>query len=247
MSTATTTHLKTSVFLTARWHNLAILNFIVDPVILEPLVPVGTELDYWQGRSYVSVVGFQFIDTKALGVPLPFHRRFEEVNLRFYIVRPTPDGTRRGVVFIREIAPKRLVALVARWFYNENYVTTPMRHRVDLPGESADGLVQYEWLHGQRWDGLSARIHGQASPAVGGSEEEFITVHYWGYTKQRDGGTMEYAVEHPPWQVWPVSSARYDCDVATIYGKQFVPYLREPYSAFVADGSPVIVRRGQRL
>ena len=247
MPTATTTHLKTGVFLTAGWHNLAMLNFIVDPVILEPHVPVGTELDYWQGRSYVSVVGFQFVDTKVLGIPLPFHRCFEEVNLRFYVAWPTPDGPRRGVVFIREIAPKRLVSLVARWFYNEKYVTMPMRHRIEPPGENADGIVQYEWWHGKRWQGLSARIHAQATSVLAGSEEEFITEHYWGYTKQQDGGTMEYAVEHPPWHVWPVSSARYDCDVAAIYGEEFVPHLREPSSVLVADGSPVIVRRGQRL
>ena len=247
MLATTSTLPKTNVFLTAGWHNLAMLNFIVDPVILEPHVPVGTELDYCQGRSYVSVVGFQFVDTKVLGIPLPFHRFFEEVNLRFYVVRPTPDGPRRGVVFIREIAPRRLVSLVARWFYNEKYVTMPMRHRIELPGENAHGLVQYEWWHGQGWNGLSAHIHGQPSHPPAGSEAEFITENYWGYSKQKDGGTMEYAVEHPAWRVWPVSSARYDCDVAAIYGKQFVPYLREPTSVFAADGSPIIVRRGRRL
>jgi uncharacterized protein YqjF (DUF2071 family) len=247
MLTGPTTQPKTGVFLTAGWHNLAMLNFTIDPRILEPYVPAGTELDSWQGRTHVSIVGFQFVDTKVLGIPLPFHRHFEEVNLRFYVMRQTPEGPRRGVVFIREIAPKWLVSLVARWFYNESYVTMPMRHRVELPSESADGSVQYEWEHGNRWNGLSARIHGQPLPALAGSVEEFITEHYWGYTKQKDGATMEYQVEHPPWRVWPASSARYDCDVEAIYGKEFVPYLREPSSAFVADGSPIIVRRGQRL
>jgi uncharacterized protein YqjF (DUF2071 family) len=167
--------------------------------------------------------------------------------LRFYVVRPTPDGPRRGVVFIREIAPKWLVSLVARWFYNEKYVTMPMRHRVELPSENLPGVVQYEWSHGQRWNGLSVQIEGEAALPLAGLEEEFITEHYWGYTKQTDGTTMEYQVEHPPWRVWPASSMRYDCDVEAIYGKQFVPYLREPSSVFVADGSPIIVRRGQRL
>jgi hypothetical protein len=82
---------------------------------------------------------------------------------------------------------------------------------------------------------------------MAGSEEEFITEHYWGYTKQRDGSTIEYEVEHMPWRVWPVSNVKYDCDVEAIYGADFVPFLREPASAFVADGSQVIVRRGQRI
>jgi uncharacterized protein YqjF (DUF2071 family) len=244
MLTATVAQTKTGVFLSASWHNLAMFNFTIDPQILEPYVPAGTELDYFHRRTFVSIVGFQFVNAKALGIALPFHRDFEEVNLRFYIVRPTPEGPRRGVVFLHEIAPKWLVSLVARWFYNEKYVTMPMRHRIELPGA---GKVQYEWWHGNRWNGVTANIHGLALPPLAGSEEEFITEHYWAYTRQPDGTTMEYQVEHPPWRIWPASSARFDCNVEAIYGKQFAPYLREPSSAFVADGSPVTVRRGRRI
>jgi len=247
MPTATRAQSQPGIFLTAGWHNLAMLNFTIEPHILEPYLPAGTELDFWQGRSFVSVVGFQFLDTKVLGIPAPFHRRFEEVNLRFYVVRQTPDGPRRGVVFLREIAPRRLVSLTARWFYNEKYVTMPMRQRVELPGDNADGVVQYEWWHGRRWNGLSARIEGKAAVPPAGSEEEFIAEHYWAYTKQPDGGTIEYEVEHPPWRIWPAARATYDCDVAAIYGPEFVPFLREPSSAFVADGSAVLVRKGRRL
>jgi hypothetical protein len=121
-----------------------------------------------------------------------------------------------------------------------------MRHQVKLPGEG-EGSVKYEWTHGNRWNGLSASIQGEAAYPLAGSVEEFIAEHYWGYTKQTDGSTIEYQVEHPPWRIWPATSVRYDCDVAAIYGKEFVPYLREPSSAFVADGSPIIVRRGQRI
>ncbi len=247
MLTATATHVKTGVFLTAGWRHLAMLNFVIEPALLEPFVPAGTELDFWQGRTLVSVVGFQFLDTTVFGVPIPFHHRFEEVNLRFYVVRPTPDGPRRGVVFLREIAPRRLVSLAARWFYNEQYVTMPMRQRVVLPGAAAPGSVEYDWLNRGRWNGLAVRFDGLPEAPAAGSEEEFIVEHYFGYTKQRDGSTMEYAVEHPPWRVWPGRLTRYDCDVEAIYGKAFVPVLREPTSVFVADGSAVLVRRGRRL
>lgn len=247
MLTATTPQTKSSAFLTAGWHNLAMLNFTIDPDVLEPYVPAGVELDFYHGRTFVSVVGFQFVNTRVLGVPLLLHRSFEEVNLRFYVVRQTPDGPRRGVVFLREIAPKWLISLAARWFYNENYVTLPMRQRVILPTDTAKGHVHYEWWHGQRWNGLAVSTQGRALPPLAGSIEAFIAEHYWGYTKQRDGGTIEYQVEHPSWRIWPVSSVRCDCDVESMYGRQFVPYLREPSSAFVADGSPVVVRRGQRI
>lgn len=247
MLTATSTRTRTKAFLTAGWYNLAMLNFPINPSILEPYIPAGTQLDYWQDHAYVSVVGFQFIDAKVFGMPIPFHRHFAEVNLRFYVRRQAADGWRRGVVFVREIAPRVLVSLTARWFYNEKYVTMAMRQRIDLPAENKAGIIQYEWQHQQRWHGVSVRIHGQPQPLLAGSEEEFIAEHYWGYTKQPDGSTMEYQVEHPSWHVWPGSSAHLDCDVEAIYGEQFAPFLRRPSSAFVAAGSPIVVRRGQRL
>jgi uncharacterized protein YqjF (DUF2071 family) len=247
MLTATATQTKPSVFLTAGWRTLAMLNFAIDPAILEPFVPAGLEIDFFHEQTYVSVVGFQFVDSRVFGVPIPFHSRFEEVNLRFYVVRHTPDGPRRGVVFLREIAPKVIVSLGARWFYNEHYVTMPMRHRVARPTNETSGEVTYDWLHAGRWNGLTVRFDGQAQPLLAGTEEEFIAEHYFGYTKQRDGSTMEYAVEHPPWRVWPAQLQRYDCDVEAIYGSAFVPFLREPTSVFVADGSAVLVRRGVRL
>jgi len=72
------------------------LNFVVDPAIIAPLVPPGAELDYENGETFVSVVGFLFLDTRLLGLPIPFHRDFEEVNLRFYVRKKSADTWRRG-------------------------------------------------------------------------------------------------------------------------------------------------------
>jgi uncharacterized protein YqjF (DUF2071 family) len=237
-------------FLTAEWRWLAMLNYEVDPVILKPRVPRGTELDGWQGRTFVSVVGFRFLDTRVRGWAIPFHRNFEEVNLRFYVRRLGDDGWRRGVVFVREIVPRWAIATLARLVYGENYLALPMRHRVDLPrGEaSTRGGVEYGWRHGGRWQGLRAEVAGAPRPPGPGSQEEFITEHYWGYAAQRDGGTAEYRVEHPPWPVWRASDCTLDCDVAALYGPEFASSLSgAPASAFVAVGSPVIVHQGVPL
>ena len=233
-------------FLRAGWYNLPMLNFPADAELLEPYVPAGTELDLWEGRPYVSVVGFQFLHTRVCGLPVPFHRNFEEVNLRTYVRRRGEDGWRRGVVFIREIVRRRLISWVARWIYNEKYVTWPMRHDVVRPGPAAPtGKARYEWYTCGRWHSLSADFAGEPAALVPGSEEEFIVEHYYGYTRQRDGSTLEYRVEHPSWRVWPAKSARLDCDVAAVYGDEFAPFLEwAPTSAFVAEGSEVIVRRG---
>ncbi len=233
-------------FLTAAWHDLAMLNYAVAPDVLAPLVPAGTVLDTWQGTAYVSVVGFRFLGPRLLGVPVPFHRDFEEVNLRFYVRRPMPDGDRRGVVFVREIVPRRAIAAVARLAYNEPYVAWPMRHAV---APSAGGAsVRYEWRRGGAWEGLALRTDAPGAPLVAGSEAEFLTEHYWGYTRQRDGSTVEYRVEHPPWTVAAAAEASLSADVAALYGPAFADALAgAPASAFLADGSGITVYRPTRL
>lgn len=243
-------HMKTKTFLSAEWRYLVMLNYEIDPAILQPLAPRGTELDFWQGRTYVSEVGFRFLNTRLLGVPIPFHQNFDEINLRFYVRRKASDGWRRGVVFVKEIVPRWAIATVARVVYNERYVARRMKHRLDLQGAAlaANGGVEYAWQDGAAWHRLKAQTHGEALPLQDGSEEEFITEHYWGYAAQRDGGTVEYQVEHPRWRVWQVNDAQLDCDVARVYGSQFVECLsQKPTSAFVADGSEIIVRKGVRI
>lgn len=237
-------------FLTAEWRHLAMLNYEVDPALLAELVPRGTVLDFWAGRTFVSMVAFRFLDTRVLGVPIPFHRDFDEVNLRFYVRRRAADGEeRRGVVFVSEIVPRRAIAWVARRFYNENYRALPMRHTHSLPTvDQEEGRVEHRWLHRGSWNRLSAGISGEPRLAPEDSEAAFITEHYWGYSAQTDGSTIEYQVEHPSWRVWAATRSELECDVKELYGGRFVETLSAlPTSAFVAEGSPVIVRRGRRL
>ncbi len=234
-------------FLTARWIHLAMLNYEVEPSLLEPRVPAGTRLDAFSGKTFVSVVGFQFLDTRLLGLPVPCHRNFDEVNLRFYVSRDAADGPRRGVVFVKEIVPRAAIAWVARRVYNENYVALPMSH-VDQVGRAPEPRVAYQWTHAGRLNRLAVRVGGPACLPDETSEESFITEHYWGYVRRRDAKTLEYRVEHPRWRVWRASQAELDCDVAALYGPEFAPYLAgPPSSAFLADGSAVTVYRGRPL
>ena len=231
------------IFLTAEWRDLLMVNFIVDPAVLHPWIPRGTELDFDGGRTFVSVVGFRFQRTRVLGLPIPGHVNFDEVNLRFYVRRKRGTEWVKGVVFIKELVPRRAIAWIARTLYNENYVRVPMRSSVTLPGR-----VSYAWSQEERWSSVSADVVGHARHPDPSSIEAFISEHYWGYSRQRDGGTVEYQVEHPAWQVCSCENARLDSDVAALYGDSFVETLGQPpASAFLAIGSPVIVRRGVRI
>ena len=229
-------------FLTANWRYLAMLNFAADPKILQPLVPRETELDFHEGQTFLSVVGFLFLDTRVVGLSIPLHRDFEEVNLRFYVRRKSGEEWRRGVVFVRELVPRAAIAIVARTFYGEPYSALPMRHSLE------DGRVfaEYQWWRGKRWETLAMTATGEPQGAAQGSHEEFITEHYWGYTKRRSGSS-EYRVEHPRWRLWTAEATKFEADVATLYGPQFVEALAAPpASAFIAEGSHIEVQRRRR-
>jgi uncharacterized protein YqjF (DUF2071 family) len=235
-------------FLRAQWRDLLMLNYEVEPPLLESLVPAGVEMDRWREKLYVSVVGFLFRDTRVFGLAIPGHTTFEEVNLRFYVRRHVGDReSRRGVVFVRELVPRPAIAIVAKLLYNEPYRAVRMQHRIHRH-PSDDIEREYAWRSGAAWTRITATTAGAASPLEPDSEAEFITEHYWGYTRQRDGGTVEYRVEHPRWNVWTVSDARLDGDVTSVYGDAFARALaRPPASAFVAEGSDVTVFGPTRL
>jgi len=239
-----------SSFLTAEWRCLAMLNYEIAPESLLPLVPKGTELDAWHGKRFVSMVGFLFLNTRVMGIAIPFHRHFEEINLRFYVRRKAEEGWRRGVVFVKEIVPRAAIALTARWLYNENYMALPtgnmiLRSEIDRANIAS---VKYSWNFRNKPNFIELVARGEPSPFDEGSEEEFITQHYWGYSAQRDGGTVEYRVDHPAWRVWQAQSCRLECDIAHLYGKQFAPALSQaPSSAFLAEGSEVTVHKGRRI
>ena len=222
------------------------LNYEVAPGLIEPLVPAGVEMDRWRGTLYVSVVGFLFRETRVLGLRIPGHGTFEEVNLRFYVRRHVGDEERRGVVFVRELVPRRAIALVARALYNEPYQAVPMRHRIDADRDET--IREYAWRSGGAWTGFSVRTVGAPTALESDSEAEFITEHYWGYTRQRDGGTVEYRVDHPRWNVWNASDVRLTGDFAAVYGRDLARVLDgAPRSAFVADGSAVTVFRPTKI
>ena len=188
------------------------------------------------------MVGFRFLDTRLLGIPIPFHRDFSEVNLRFYTRRLVEGEWRRGVTFIRELVPRRAIAWTARLIYNEPYLALPMRHLVEA------GELEYSWRWRGQWHHLGASVEGEPQEMATGSEEEFIFEHYWGYTRQRDGSTIEYEVQHPRWRVWNAERSFLTCDVRGLYGEEFAKALSAPpRSAFVAAGSEVAVRRAVRV
>ena len=237
----------TGVFMRAEWRHLAMLSFEVDPDVLEPFLPPQLELDYWHGKTYLSLVGFVFQHARLFGISIPFHQSFPEINLRFYVVRRTNGVERRGVIFLREIAPKRCVGFIARRIYHESYLAfarPPCDRDCTIEGQTIAvrlfvairaPLEQPAYRHGRR----------PPCPPRPGFLDEFVVEHYWAYTRDATAAAGEYRVDHSPWQIRRATDFQLDCDGPTLYSPAIGAALEgSPQSAFVAEGSPVAVHRG---
>ncbi|KPH15091.1 YqjF family protein [Chryseobacterium sp. ERMR1:04] len=231
-------------FLKAEWRKLAIINYEINPEILLKYLPEGTELDFYKGKCYVSLVGFMFLNTKLLGLSIPFHRNFEEVNLRFYVKKKERNEWKRGVVFIKEIVPKVALSFVANTIYKENYKTMPMTNL--MQENENELLIKYSWKD-KMWHSIEIKAEKEPLPMETHSEFEFITEHYFGFTK-RENKTSEYEVYHPKWDYYVVKSYQLEIDFNKIYGQDF-RFLnnQKPNSVMLAEGSEIEVKTKKYL
>jgi uncharacterized protein len=227
-------------FLKAEWRKLSIINYEIDPSLLAAYVPYGTELDLYQNKCYVSLIGFMFVNTRLLGIKIPFHTDFEEVNLRFYVKRYENNEWKRGVVFIKEIVPKAALTFVANTIYNENYETLPMDHEwIESPNQH---IVQYRWKKNHQWNHIRIVAENNPKPIAVDTELEFITEHYWGYARINDTCTNEYEVTHPRWEHYKVLNVEINADFSGTYGPQFGFLVsQKPISIMLAEGSKISV------
>lgn len=227
-------------FLNAEWRKLAIANYAIDPKILTKYLPPKTELDLWNGTCYVSLVGFMFLNTRLLGIPIPFHRNFEEVNLRFYVRYYDGSEWKRGVVFIKEIVPKPALTFIANTVYKEHYQTMKMSHAWEE--QESSRTIKYNWYLNGEENSFSVKAALDPTVIKQGSESEFITEHYWGYSKAGNNSSFEYEVTHPRWDCYKVSEYKIDVNFQLVYGDEFVELAHlEPTSVMLAEGSEITV------
>ena len=233
-------------FLSAKWNNLIIANYIISPEYLLKYLPVGTEIDIWEDKCYVSLVGFMFKDTKVLGFKIPKHTNFEEVNLRFYVKRFENGAWKRGVVFIKEIVPKNAITFIANSLYKEHYQTRKMRHQITENETSK--LFNYQWKVDGKWNTIKVETQKEYKEIEIDSEAEFITEHYFGYTKYNDNTTFEYEVKHPRWEQLEVKNCMVKVDFKKNYGADFeILQNAKPVSVLLAKGSQIKVENKKTI
>jgi uncharacterized protein YqjF (DUF2071 family) len=217
--------------------DLCIATYEAPPELLMPRLPRGLELDTLEGAAFVSLVAFDFRDTRVLGIGWPGFRNFPELNLRFYV--RSGDG-KRGVVFVREYVPLRTVALIARSLYNEPYEYARM---TSATRRGADDIeVSHEITAGGRTHSVRLRGGATASTPPEGSTEHFFKEHQWGFGRNPRGNPLYYEVHHPVWPVHPVLEHHIDVDWGLLYGQEWT-VLQDavPKSLILAAGSAVEV------
>ncbi len=226
-------------FLKANWENLIMANYSVDPAVLIPLLPKGVELDYFDQKTYVSLVGFMFKKTSLFGIPIPLFGSFEEVNLRFYVKRNIGSKIQKGVVFINETVPFKIVALIANKLYKEHYISIPTKHSIELTEAKK---ISYSWKMNQKWNSIKVSAQTTQQKIATGSMEQFIFERYFGFTKIDEHTTQSYRINHPTWQTNQLLTAAVDCDFGEMYGSSFaILNKQQPDSIFLAEGSSVSV------
>ncbi len=223
-------------FLSARWSYLSLFTFAVPPAVLEPRLPPGVALDTRDGQAFVSVVGLDFEETRVLGVGWPGYRAFADVNFRFY----ARAGERRGVVFIREIVPHRLISLLARWLYGEPFRSADVRSHVSEEGPLL--LVERTFEIEGRKNVLRARAERAPFTPGPDSLEHFLKERAWGFSRSRAGHAEAFEVRHPVWECLLVRDFALELDWATVYGPEW-SFLQgaAPASVALAVGSEVSV------
>ena len=233
-------------FLTAELRKLAFSNYIIDEDVLKNYIPYGTELDLWQGHCYISLVGMMFKNTKVLGVKIPYHVDFEEVNLRFYVKKFEHGRWRRGVVFIKEIVPKSAISFVAKNLYNENYETMKMSHTWSESNKSK--YVEYRWGKSDKDNILNMTTSKDLQEINENSETEFILENYLGFAKVDDQKTHQYTVKHPRWKIYDVQDYNLNVNFKSIYGQSFEFLSKEkPHSVILVEGSKVAIESKKTL
>jgi uncharacterized protein len=229
-----------AIFLKANWENIIMVNYEIDPKVLLPFLPNGVELDLYQGKAYISLVGFMFKNTKLFNIPIPKLGTFEEINLRFYVIRKEGNQTKRGVVFINETIPYRIVAWMANALYKEHYTVVPTKHNINKSDISQK--VTFEWMVNKKWNSIYVENTIASHQMEQHSLEKFIYEHYYGYTKINDSKTEEYRLQHPSWKVHDVTDYQIECDFEAMYGKAFSCLNHtEPAAVFIAEGSAVAI------
>jgi uncharacterized protein len=230
----------TETFLSARWENLIMANYEVNPNLLKPYLPKGVELDFFENKAYVSLVGFMFKQTSLFHIPIPLLGTFEEINLRFYVKRVEGNNIKRGVVFINETVPYKLVAWLANKLYKEHYIAIPTKNKIVSSAISKN--IKYEWKINNKWNHIAVNTDNENEQMLSNSVEEFIFEHYYGYTKISSQVSQEYKVNHPRWEVNKVNDYSIECDFTSMYGNDFaILNKQKPNSVIVAEGSLVTV------
>ena len=230
-------------FLTARWADLLLVTYALPADTLRAYLHPALEPDLWSNAAHVSLVAFRFLDTRILGLPIPGHRHFAEINLRAYV----RHGSDRGVVFIREFVPRRAIAWVANAWYNEPYATAPITATVNTTPENA-ARAHFTW----RWRGRTHRLAMTGSPDTSlppRDSDAFLTKeHEWGFGQTRRGNLLRYHVTHPEWPVRTVTALDLEVDYESLYGPGWAfMNTAAPVSTIYAVGSPVTVGWPERL
>jgi hypothetical protein len=223
--------------MTASWKRLINMTYAVSPELLLPHVPAGVTLDCIDGKAFVGLVPFSFENVTMNRLRIPFHQSFPEINLRFYV----KHRLGRGVVFLRECAPKRAVVWLARKKYNEPYCCKKMKEKVRMFTDGTFSVAHSLWSNGIK---NTVEVTARTTPVF---PDKNSSAHYFkelelGFGIAHNKQTMLYRIHHPEWEVFPVVSYALNMNFGAVFGEKWAFLSAEkPLDVSLVKGSAVTV------
>lgn len=223
-----------NIFMSGEWKDLIMSTFEIDKSILEPYLPKNTEIDFYKGKALLSMVAFTFSKVKFFGIRVPFHQQFGQINFRFY-VKSKIDGA-KGVVFVKEFAPKPLIAYIANWFYNEPYHYKKIRLKKSIDNN------QIKLNYSFRDSKIDIESKLQTNQLINNTFEHFVVDRYIAFIKNYKGKTFQYKIYHKPWELYNLKNINIDKTILNLLPKKF-KNLKHISTSFV-KGSSIEVQKG---
>jgi hypothetical protein len=236
--------------MTARFADIVALNFQIDPKILEPFVPRGVELDFYEGETYVSLVALVLRRVRVWGIPIHVVGGFGEFNLRYYVRRKSGEQLSSGACFLKDYVSSSTAAWILGSAFKASFNRIKMVYENEGFGSKDPQVVprvDYRWKVGDHWNRIRVVARKRIERKGPGTKVGFILEHSSKFSS-RGGCTYEYKVQQPSWTIWDAAQATFTCDVKKLFGAEFEkPLSRRPVSVFVAGGSDVTIFSSNKI
>lgn len=226
------------------WRNVVHVNYQIAPEVLHPYLPPRTEILLFQNKCFITLTALVYDQVKFKGLNIPLHREIPEVNLRFYVSAADGSKSKNGVVLLKRIIAKPLLAFAGQLLFQEQYAVMPISYFVRK--QSTERLVKYFWKNNPpygEWHSLSVKTSHSSIAFNEDDQVAFLTKPTLRFSGGRSMRTRVSEIEYKVTNVFEVDDYQLDVKFSVLFGGKFQFLSRQkPESVYLLEDSEVTVR-----